>query len=231
MRGGSTRRSDPRRGRSRSRLVHDEPVHPATTGAALGPAGYAKGRARREQIVSAAAAVYADAGYAGASLREIAKRAGISHAGLLYYFPNREALLAAVLERRDAVDAGRADPYAAPGLSALRQMVALAEHNQRHPGIVELYARLAAEAIDEGHPAHAYFTEHYRMAREYLHTSFRALAEGGQLRAGVDPRTAALGFIALMDGLQVQWLTNPGALDLVSPLRLFLQGLLAVGLD
>jgi AcrR family transcriptional regulator len=190
--------------------------------------GYAKGRRRREEIITAAADVYADAGYHGASLREIAKRAGTSHAGLLYYFPSREALLAAVLQRRDEQDAARSSvgPDEPPGLAALRGMIDLAGHNQRHPGIVELYVRLAAEAIADEHPAHEYFTSHYRIARDYVHRSFAALAEAGQLRAGVDPRVAAVGFIALMDGLQVQWLTNPDEIDLVGPLRFYLQHLL-----
>lgn len=78
--------------------------------------GYLKGRIRREDIISAAVALYAEAGYYGSSLREIAKRAGITHAGLLYYFPTKEALLAAVLERRDAEDAEREDLAIPPGL-------------------------------------------------------------------------------------------------------------------
>lgn len=194
-------------------------------------AGYAKGRRRREELIAAAAEVYADAGYHGASLREIAKRAGTSHAGLLYYFANREALLAAVLERRDEQDSERADlaPDEPAGLAGLRHLIDLAEHNQRHPGIVELYVRLAAEAIADGHPAREYFTTHYRVARDHVRDSFAALAEAGGLRAGVDPRIAAVGFIALMDGLQVQWLTNPDEVDLVSPLRFYLRQMLSDG--
>ncbi len=204
---------------------------PAENGVRAAEPGYAKGRRRREQIVTAAAAVYADAGYDGASLREIAKRAGISHAGLLYHFPSREALLAAVLERRDRQDAGRGNPDEPAGLGALRRLVDLAAHNERHPGIVELFARLAAEAIAQGHPAHDYFTRHYRVARDYAQDSFAALAGSGLLRPGVDPRTAAVAFIALMDGLQVHWLTNPDEVDLVGPLKFFLRHLIVVPLE
>ncbi|WIX92629.1 TetR/AcrR family transcriptional regulator [Amycolatopsis sp. DG1A-15b] len=192
--------------------------------------GYLKGRIRREDIITAAAAAYGELGYHGSSLREIAKRVGISHAGLLYYFPTKEALLAAVLERRDAEDSEREQLTVPPGLAVLRHFVALAEHNVRHPGIVDLYSRLAAEAVAADHPAHEYFVRHYRAARDGVHESFEALAARGELRDGVEPAMAALTFIALMDGLQVQWLTVPGDVDLVGSLRFYLQNLLTVPL-
>ena len=192
--------------------------------------GYLKGRIRREDIITAAAAAYGELGYHGSSLRAIAKRVGISHAGLLYHFPTKEALLAAVLERRDAEDSEREQLTVPPGLDVLRHFVALAEHNVRHPGIVDLYSRLAAEAVAPEHPAHEYFVRHYRAARDGVHESFAALAARGELRADVEPGMAALTFIALMDGLQVQWLTTPGDVDLVGSLRCYLQNVLTVPL-
>ncbi|MFJ6465346.1 TetR/AcrR family transcriptional regulator [Streptomyces sp. NPDC091387] len=185
--------------------------------------GYAKGRARREQIVTTAVEVYADVGYHGASLREIAKRAGISHVGLHYYFPSREALLAAVLERRDEEDTAQLGPKVYSPEAAVQHLVDLADHNARHPGMVELYVRLAAEAFAEDHPAHQYFREHYRTTREYVHHALRELAEQGALRDGVDSRVAAAGFVALMDGLQVQWLTSPDAVDMAGVLRSYVE--------
>ena len=193
--------------------------------------GYLKGRIRREDIITAAATVYAEVGYHGSSLREIAKRVGMSHAGLLYYFPTKEALLAAVLERRDAEDSERERLTSPPGLDLLRNYLALAEHNVRHPGIVDLYSRLAAEAVAADHPAHEYFERHYRLARDGVRVAFEAMAERGELRPEVDPRQAALTFIALMDGLQVQWLTTPEAVDLVGSLRFYLRTLLTVPFD
>lgn len=188
--------------------------------------GYPKGRIRREDILAAAVAVYGEAGYHGSSLRAVAKRAGITHAGLIYYFPTKEALLAAVLERRDAEDAVRERLDAPPGREVLRHFVALAEHNVTHRGIVDLYSRLAAEAVAGDHPAHQYFLRHYRVARAATHESFKALAETGGLRPEVDPATAALTFVALMDGLQVQWLTVPDEVDLVGAVRHYLDSVL-----
>lgn len=202
-------------------MRHDGPV----TG------GYLKGRIRRADIITAAVAMYAEAGYRGSSLREIARRVGITHAGLLYYFPTKEALLAAVLERRDAEDVEREHLSVPPGLDALRHLIALAGHNVRHPGIVDLYSRLAAEAVAADHPAHDYFEQHYGLARGYAVDSFKVLAGRGELRGGVDPEYAGLNFVALMDGLQVQWLSNPDGVDLVGALRFYLQDLLTVPLD
>jgi AcrR family transcriptional regulator len=188
--------------------------------------GYPKGRIRREDILTAAVAVYGEAGYHGSSLREVAKRAGITHAGLLYYFPTKEALLAAVLERRDAEDAVRERLNAPPGREVLRHWIALAKHNVAHPEIVELYSRLAAEAVTSDHPAHDYFVRHYRIARRSAYETFRVLADNGELHPGVDPHTAALTFMALSDGLQVQWLTKPDEVDLVGTLRQYLDRVL-----
>jgi AcrR family transcriptional regulator len=188
--------------------------------------GYPKGRIRREDILAAAVAVYSEAGYHGSSLREVAKRAGITHAGLLYYFPTKEALLAAVLERRDAEDTEREQLNAPPGREWLRHWIALAKHNVTHPGIVELYSRLAAEAVAPDHPAHDYFVRHYRIARRSAFETFRVLGERGELRPGVDPNIAALTFMTLSDGLQVQWLTMPDEVDLVGTLRHYLDSIL-----
>lgn len=188
--------------------------------------GYPKGRIRREDILTAAVAVYGEAGYHGSSLREVAKRAGITHAGLLYYFPTKEALLAAVLERRDADDAIRDRLDSPPGREVLRHWIALAARNVSNPKIVELYSRLAAEAVTPDHPAHDYFVRHYRIARRSAYVTFGALAENDELRPGVDPTSAALTFMSLWDGLQVQWLTMPDEVDLVGTLRHYLDTIL-----
>jgi AcrR family transcriptional regulator len=194
--------------------------------------GYLKGRLRREDIIAAAMDVYREAGYHGSSLREIAKRANITHAGLIYYFPTKEALLAAVLERRDVEDTRREQlDTTPPGLEVLHHFLAIVEHNTKNPGVVDMYTRLAAEAVPVDHPAHAYFERHYRGARDTAETTFRALSERGELRAGVDPAMAALTFIALWDGLQVQWLTNQSEVDIVGGIRTHLQNLLTVPLD
>ena len=53
----------------------------------------------RQRILSAAEEVFAERGYAGATTREIAERASIGKRMLFYYYPSKDAVYRAVLER------------------------------------------------------------------------------------------------------------------------------------
>jgi len=61
----------------------------------------AQGRSRFtvRQIVEAAARVFEEHGYAGANTNRIAERAGVSIGSLYQYFPNKESILAVLLEQ------------------------------------------------------------------------------------------------------------------------------------
>jgi AcrR family transcriptional regulator len=52
----------------------------------------------REQIRVVALEMFAERGYAGTSLREIAERLGVTKAAVYYHFPTKEAILASLLE-------------------------------------------------------------------------------------------------------------------------------------
>src|SRR4051812_39952134 len=102
--------------------------------------GYAKGRAKRAEILAQATALFGEVGYRSASLREIAARCGISHPGLMHHFPSKELLLQAVLERRDQGDADWLGLDEGRGTSTLERLVALVRRNAERRGIVELFA-------------------------------------------------------------------------------------------
>jgi AcrR family transcriptional regulator len=176
--------------------------------------GYAKGRATRSEIVEQATALFGEVGYRSASLREIASRCGISHPGLLYHFGSKELLLLAVLEHRDRVDAEGLGLVEARGADTFARIVALVGRNSERRAIVELFATLSAEAAAPDHPAHAYFVERYRAVVERSARAYGEAAEDGVLAPGVDPADAARELVALMDGLQVQWLLNPSDTDM-----------------
>jgi AcrR family transcriptional regulator len=191
--------------------------------------GYAKGRARRSEIIEQAMAMFGEVGYRGATLREIATRCGISHTGLLHHFANKEALLVAVLEHRDEVDRERLSAEGS-GVDTLRRMVDLVAFNATRRGIVELFTVLSSEATSADHPAHDWFVQRYRSSLRATTRSFRRAQDEGALRAGVEPTVAAVQLTALMDGLQVQWLLDDGVTDMVAAVRAHLQAQLTVEL-
>ncbi|WP_196438497.1 TetR/AcrR family transcriptional regulator [Planomonospora sp. ID67723] len=183
--------------------------------------GYAAGQARRERILAIALQEFAENGYRGASLARIAERAEISQAGLLHHFRSKERLLIAVLEYRDELDMRRYDGGAPPagGLSFLDDMVDLVERNSRVPGLVQLFTVMSGEAVTADHPGHEWARERYRRLREEVSRVLSRAVESGELRAGIDPEAHAARLIAVMDGLQSQWLLDPDRVDMAALFR------------
>jgi AcrR family transcriptional regulator len=60
--------------------------------------GYARGEETRARVVGAALKVFGQAGYLGASTREIAREAGVTPPALQYYFDSKEGLHRACAE-------------------------------------------------------------------------------------------------------------------------------------
>lgn len=168
-----------------------------------------RGDQTRALILDRALAVFADVGYRAASVREIAARCGLSHPALIYHFPTKADLLMAVLRRRDTPDAPGGGMDDLHGREVLDHLVDTARLNSAVPGIVELYATLSGEATSASHPAHRYFQDRYAGLLSQVSRAYRELESSGELRAGVDPDLAARRLIAVMDGLQVQWLLDP----------------------
>lgn len=189
---------------------------------------YAKTSAKRTAIVDAALEVFAESGYRSGSLRDVAQKVGMSEAGLLHHFPAKSALLAAVLDRRDEFSLSFVPFDGSDGATVLRGLVDLAAHSALTPGIVELYCVVSAEATAYDHPAHRYFIERYEYTRFNLQAAFEDLERKGRLNHGISPARAAIATVALMDGLQVQWLLDREAIDMAIELRAFLQSMVDV---
>ncbi|WP_067714570.1 TetR/AcrR family transcriptional regulator [Nocardia yamanashiensis] len=192
------------------------------------PQRRSRGEARREQIIDEALRAFADNGYRGASIAEIAERCGLSQPGLLHYFPSKAALLAAVLEQRDRLDYDRMSAgRPLSGKDALMRLVQLVEYNEHVPGLVRLFTVLTSEAVTADHPAHEWAVRRYRKFGEYL---AQALADGqadGTIRAEVDTVAVARQISAMMDGLQLQWLLDPERVDMPGLFRAYIEELIA----
>ena len=184
--------------------------------------GYAKGEARRDAIVDVATEVFGTQGYRAATMLQIAAACGISRTGLLHHFPSKESLLEAVLSRRD--ETSRAEFPVQVGTedadrATLQRLISIMRYNAESPAIVNLFSVLSAEAGDPEHPAHPYFVTRYAAARAGLEESLGRLQAGGALVDGTDPQALAVELIALMDGLQVQWVLAPDQIDMAVVLQ------------
>ncbi|MFJ3959009.1 TetR/AcrR family transcriptional regulator [Arthrobacter sp. NPDC090010] len=161
---------------------------------------YAKGEAKREEILRTALEVFASEGYHGTSIREIARRCGLSGPGLLHYFGSRENLLTEVLQARAAFNS---QTFFAGEPDAIEALMKLLDHNETVPGLISLYLVLAGDAGAPEHPAATYFASRFPQARELITHAVRA--QGLRPRAGLNDDEAASILIAVMDGIQVQW--------------------------
>ncbi|WP_369270791.1 TetR/AcrR family transcriptional regulator [Streptomyces sp. R11] len=171
---------------------------------------------RRAEIVRAALEVIAERGYRGASLAAVAERVGLTQQGLLHYFPTKDALLVAVLQERDQWDAVPDTRW------RIDLLASLVEYNAMRPGIIQTFSALLGESVTEGHPAREYFTERYTRVRaamaEVLRTEY-----GDRLPNGLTPERTAPLLVAVMDGLQYQWLLDPESVDMPGAFRDFLR--------
>ena len=179
------------------------------------------GQRRREQIVEAAVAVIAEQGLQNLSLSAIEEKAGMSRGQLTYYFPTKEDILLAVFDRLIAMMHERERggegppgcPLFEPGWERLRGFLsffilqppeALEFHSLQYTFLSQISHR------DDFRQRLASLYEHWRthMAGDFA----RALpAANGRPRAS--PRTLATFVQALLHGLAIQRVADPGSYD------------------
>jgi AcrR family transcriptional regulator len=186
-----------------------------------------KGERTRERILDSAMELFARSGFHAVSLRDISAHAGLTHAGLLHHFPGKDALLIEVLKRRETVTAGlvaASDSTLTPSEILVRHVDQLAR-NMREPGLVGLFVKVSAEATDPDHPAHAYFVERYRRFRKGTAQVLADLFAQATPPLEHDPKAVAEQLLAVVDGLQTQWLLDPERVDMHASVVAFLSQL------
>ena len=176
---------------------------------------------RRAEILREATRLIGERGYQGFSLQELTKRCGLkSNAAVLHYFRSKELLLAALLEQHVQflidIAALRGAPYqegapAGPPMTLeglVVQWRAIIETESKEPHYVRLHAVLGAEALDRDHPAHSHFVEREQEAQELLTRVLEPHV--------LEPASTARQLIAMMRGLELQWIRSEFSFDLVA---------------
>lgn len=173
----------------------------------------------RARILRSALEVFSARGYRGGSLTIIAETAGLTRAGVLHHFPNKEAVLLALLETRDA-ELEAVIPR--PGrtlhelLAELDQLVAASIANRQ---MVQLTHILTAEASGEEHPARGWVARRYTRLRATLADAARLSIDKGELSPGLDPVALAALILGAVEGAENQWLIDPEQIDPVTVIR------------
>jgi TetR/AcrR family fatty acid metabolism transcriptional regulator len=169
---------------------------------------------RRKQILKAAVKVFAEKGYHGCRISDVAEEAGVAYGLVYHYYGNKDGLLAAVFDTNWGVFAKAvADVAEAPGIGMyekLRQIVELAfQAFEMFPLVVKVLvlefgrnARLG-EALDN--PA---VTGVFRSVARI----FQDGRKSGELYEGIDPLAMSVIFLGTLETAFVSFvLTHQGA--------------------
>src|SRR5699024_5029146 len=179
---------------------------------------------RRELILDAAAALFAERGYHGASLRDISRRAGISHPGMLHHFASKETLLGAVIDRLEAHAQGLLDSIEALQSSPQSLVAALAGpwDPREHP--MALLATLSAEVVNPDHPGRFRIARLRLVHENVLEQALAGLAANDKLAVGAGPAFLPRTLFSLLLSLPVREhtvreLQSSGSADPVSDVQ------------
>jgi AcrR family transcriptional regulator len=185
-----------------------------------------KSNERRRAIVQAAYQTLAEKGFEGLRMREIAKKAGIDHSTLHYYFAGKEALIAGVVDHIvQDLAIGRPDidnRELSPREVIAGHFDALVRQMEQTPEMFVVLVELQARAVRE--PAlRAIFTKNDRGWRGFLVEALRAGVQKNEFPATLQPEVAADVIIAFVRGLNTTYLGRPQLLK--QPLQQMLRWL------
>lgn len=162
---------------------------------------------KRQALEKAAAAVFLRDGYAGASVDEIAREAGVSKATLYSYFRSKEALFGAIICQqcgRFVVEAQTADAAHADPAQVLRNLGRGFLENLLSPYMLALYRVVAGEAHRFPELGRTIYQAGPGPARAALADYFRDLTRKGRLTVEQPEIAADQFFGTLLGGIHLR---------------------------
>lgn len=168
-------------------LTSDSPVILSSSNAPNAPVTE-RGRATRQALLDAAAEVFGEEGYEGASVAEITRRAGVAQGTFYVHFPEKSAtfseLVGHVNHKIRANSAAAVDGIDNRIDVERRGFKAFFEYVEDHPGIYRII-RDAEFAAPEAH------REHYATLAKGYAEGLSAAMDDGQIAKDVDPELLA----------------------------------------
>lgn len=175
--------------------------------------------ATRSHILDTAEQVFERRGVSGTSLHEIAKAAGVTRGAIYWHFENKADLFNAMMERV-TLPLEEASDFKGPRITAADLRDALVDVLRKvatEPQLRRVFdiATHKVEYVDE---MNAVRERHLAMRNECVADMERVLrraARAGALPKGLSARSAAIGLLALFDGLLQNWMLDRDGFDLV----------------
>lgn len=174
-------------------------------------------------ILDCAETLFARNGVSHTTLQHIAAEAGVTRGAIYWHFADKAALFNAMMERvkmplESAMQLLRSSCLDDPLTDLKRYAVLvfrLTEDDARARRVFEI-ATLKLEYIDEMSAVRERRIDMAARCTEMAERCVVLAVRGGLAHTAIEPRHAALGFWALIDGLLRAWIIAPGSFGLVS---------------
>jgi AcrR family transcriptional regulator len=166
----------------------------------------AKGRATRDRIVQAAAALIVTEGLSASNMENVRKAASVSGSQLAHYFADKSALIRAVIRRQIGVVLAFHRQPALGDLDSFEDFERWIDLNMRYlrrigtTGGTPTYHALTAQLAKSGDATRATLAAGYWQWVELLETAIQRMKDNGILVGSADPRQLALVIISAHQG-------------------------------
>lgn len=171
-------------------------------------------QATRLKLLRAATQVFAEKGYAGASIEQISEVAELSRGAFYAHFEDKNELFLAVLDDMvDQIQQFAADTAATSGPASLLSAVSGVNvgHSRADPTWLQLYSEFRAHALrDRG--TQLRLAKHYRRLRDVIASVIQAQYDALGLELPMHAKDAAALVLAIDEGLAIQRGIDPKAI-------------------
>jgi TetR/AcrR family fatty acid metabolism transcriptional regulator len=172
--------------------------------------------ARREQIINVTIETVAAQGFSSASLSEIAKQADVSKGVISYHFDSKDELIeetiGALLVQENTYIKSRVDAEETAAGKLRAYITGTFEYIQSNPANAVAMWELWG-SFDSAEQKKGLNSRLYEPCRRHLESIFRLGQRTGEFRP-FPMHTAASVIQAAIDGIWLQWVFEPGAIDL-----------------
>lgn len=159
----------------------------------------ADGQRTRQAILDAALELFAQKGYFGTSLRDVAAVVGVRESAIYNYFASKDALFSALIDADQHTKRERfaafADAPIADGRAVLEEIAMTTLESFMAPRQQQLFRILMSDGLRLANVGRINLYERLGHGRERCEELIRRLIREGWLRAG-DPKMMAMAFMA-----------------------------------